>query len=119
MIANEFEESVWYQTLSLKTLHEAVRRLEEPAYRTMCPTSKLRRLHSLERADASVMATNISRAMQSYTAELEKKQDDEPGMHTGPVIGIGENDTQDDEPGIGENDTGLEPDTLQHGHTQP
>ncbi len=57
------------------------------------------------------MAPNISRAIQSYTAELEKKQDDEPGMQTGPVIGIGENDTQDAAPGIGENDTALEHDT--------
>jgi hypothetical protein len=57
MIADEFEESVWYQTSSLKTLHEAVRRLDEHAYRTMCPTSKLRRLLMLGRADASIMAT--------------------------------------------------------------
>jgi hypothetical protein len=84
MIANEFEESVTYQTFSLQTLQEAVGRLEEPAYRMICPTSKLRRLLRIEKADESVMAANIYRAIQIYTAELVKMQDDRPALQTKP-----------------------------------
>ncbi len=68
----------------MQTLQEAVGRLEELAYRTICPTSKLIRLLSIEKADESVMAANISRATQIYTTELEKMQEDEPAIQTEP-----------------------------------